>query len=673
MTAPKWQPGTIYPRGSVVQPRTSQAQLFEPLKNAAFEAGDLSGWDVIATGAGTASASSGRPYSGTYAARWLGAYGGTGIGGGTFVVLLNQAKCAVVPGQSVTVSAYIAQDDTNDSANYGAVRIYWYTASDTLIKYDQATKVVAGNYSYYENNSLTASAPSNAAYARMGIWLNANGEGGMWADDCGWSTNAPPTALGLIFKAVQPDPGTSAATEPTWPTANGLQVIDNTVTWEATTASYVEWTASPILKSGATEPVWPTTIGEMVSDGTISWECISRRVEDDKCPNSKVVAIMSSKVFAADGDIVRFSATTNPLDWSSADDAGYLPTGLQQANADDLLVLQPYRGNLAAFNASCFQLWQTDPDPALMSLLDQMDGVGSQHTLAACGVGNDLFYLAALGVRSIGIANAAQNMQAGDVGMPVDLLVQAALFASILNSQVPISTYYPSAGQYWLLFNNYPPPDLTLSGDIPSATVGDVASGAYVVSGGVPPYSSITVAAGALPTGITLAPSGSWSGNYTKAGSYSWTVRVTDAIGGVATLEDSAEVGATFLTSTPYPVYTADGIGLAASFAGAETKDVFREAGSDTDAISLSAFFTSAETHDIHWTTDVQDGLSISPFFTSASTKSVLLSTTVPAESLSIAPFFTSASTKAVVLSTAVPAESLSITPFFTSASTESA
>lgn len=457
MTAPKWQPGTIYPKGSVVQPATEQGALFEPLVNGDFEAGDLTGWDVTKTGTGTASASSGRPYSGTYAGRWTGAYGGTGPNGGTFVVLLNTAKCAVVSGQQVTAKAIIAQDDTSNSANYGAVRLYWYTAADTLIKYDEATNIVAGNYSYYENNGLTASAPSGAAYARMGVWLVANGEGGMWVDNCGWSTNAPPTALGLIFKAVQPDPGTSAATEPTWPTANGLQVIDNTVTWEATTASYVEWTASPILESGATEPVWPTTIGEMVSDGTISWECIDRRIEDDKCPNSKVVAIMSSKVFAADGDIVRFSATTNPLDWSSQDDAGYLPTGLQQANADDLLVLQPYRGNLAAFNANCFQLWQTDPDPALMSLLDQMDGIGSQYTLAACGVGNDLFYLAALGVRSIGIANAAQNMQAGDVGMPIDSLTQEAI-AQVAQSTDGkfISTYYPSAGQYWLAWNLVP-------------------------------------------------------------------------------------------------------------------------------------------------------------------------------------------------------------------------
>lgn len=230
MSAPKWQPGTIYPKGSVVQPATEQAAAFQSLVNGDFEAGDLSGWDVTQTGAGTASASSGRPYSGTYAGRWTGAYGGTGPNGGTIVVLLNTARCAVVPGQQVTAKAIIAQDDTSNSANYGAVRIYWYTAADTLIKYDEATKIVAGNYSYYENNGLTASAPSGAAYARMGVWLVANGEGGMWVDNCGWSTNAPPTALGLIFKAVQPDPGTSAATEPTWPTANGLQVIDNTVT-----------------------------------------------------------------------------------------------------------------------------------------------------------------------------------------------------------------------------------------------------------------------------------------------------------------------------------------------------------------------------------------------------------------------------------------------------------
>ncbi|WP_206021105.1 hypothetical protein, partial [Pseudomonas viridiflava] len=124
---------------------------------------------------------------------------------------------------------------------------------------------------------------------------------------------------------------------------------------------------------------------------------------------------------------VKYSATANPLDWSTADDAGYLPTGLQQANSNDMAVLAQYRANLVALNASSFQNWQVDPDPASMALLDQMDGVGSQWQKAAVPVANDLVYLSQLGVRTIGIANAAENLSAGDIGAPVDVLIQQAM------------------------------------------------------------------------------------------------------------------------------------------------------------------------------------------------------------------------------------------------------
>ena len=56
---------------------------------------------------------------------------------------------------------------------------------------------------------------------------------------------------------------------------------------------------------------------------------IARMVEDENCPNSKIVAIAASKVFAGDGDIAPYSATVNPLDWSTPEDSGFLPTGLQ--------------------------------------------------------------------------------------------------------------------------------------------------------------------------------------------------------------------------------------------------------------------------------------------------------------------------------------------------------
>lgn len=450
MSSANWLGGTSYAPGALVQPLTFAPRVPVALVNGNFESGSLTGWTVTRVGGsgGTFSVASSRPYQGTYAADWRGA-AGSSTGGGTASLWINTAQGPVVPGQSITVRAYIAMDDTGSSQNYGCVRVYWYTSGGALISYKDGN-IVSGNFNDYRLSSVTGSAPANAAYACAALWLSANASGGMRADNVTWDHVPPPSTAGLIYKAIQTGVGTSGSTEPTWPTTLGGTVVDGGVTWQAVNTTRVTWQASPIMQSGAVEPTWPTRAGSFVSDGTISWECVSRAIEDANCPQSKVVCIGASKVFASDKDIVRFCATANPLDWSSEQDAGYLPTGLTQANANYIAVLNLYRSNLAALNANGFQLWQLDPDPSAMAIMDQMEGIGSSYPLAAQAVANDLFYLSQLGVRSVGVSAASENLQAGDVGLPVDSLVMPAVAAA--NGAV-IATYYPSAGQYWLAVN----------------------------------------------------------------------------------------------------------------------------------------------------------------------------------------------------------------------------
>jgi hypothetical protein len=540
MTTPKWAAGHVYLTGDLVQPQQVEAPTRSTLTNPGFETGVITGWTVTqAGGSGTASVATDKKFAGTYAGRWQGATG-SGHSGGVEAVWENATAAAVVPGQSITALAMIALDDTSDSQNQGQVRLNWY-ASDgtTIIRTDNGT-LIHGDTGTWKQSSVTGSAPSGAVTVRLAVWTTANSHGGVRLDSASWNHVNPPTTAGLIYKAVQPGPGTSASSEPTWPTTLGVQVVDNTVTWEAVNTNRVIWEASPILTSGATEPAWPTTPGDFVSDGTIKWECVSRRIEDENCPNTKVVAILSSKVFAVDKDIVRFSATANPLDWTSERDAGFLPTGLQQANANDMAVLAPYRGNLAAFNASSFQMWQTDPDPEAMAQLDQMEGIGSTAYKAAQPVGNDLLFLTKLGVRSVSIAAGADNLAAGDVGMPIDPLVQAAITAD--PTFVPLATYYPSAGQYWLTFKAAPVMTaISLTGDLPDGHVGDAVSYGYTAHGGRRPY-TFTLASGALPTGLALNSDGVVTGTITKPGTFVWSVRVTDANGLTTTLADTATV-----------------------------------------------------------------------------------------------------------------------------------
>jgi hypothetical protein len=276
-----------------------------------------------------------------------------------------------------------------------------------------------------------------------------------------WNLETPAATSQLLFEAVQPATAASGATEPTWPTVAGNTVIDGGVTWKAIGTSIVTWQAIPIMQTGTVEPVWPTTIGNTVldpstftsADGhvtttTMSWTCINRQVSDRKCPNSKAVALGASHIFGANNDIVPFSAVVNPTDWQTANNAGYLPTGLNNYGDNPVAVLALYRSNLIAANSGGYQMWQIDPDPQNMAILDA-EPVGSVWPQAAQAVANDLLLLTEVGVRNLSVIGATANLAVGDTGQPVDPIVTAQMK---LGTYQPISLYYPGRGQYWLIF-----------------------------------------------------------------------------------------------------------------------------------------------------------------------------------------------------------------------------
>jgi len=535
MTAPKWESGKLYLPGDIVQPITAPAPTAAQVVNGSFQSGGT-GWDF--TGLATYSSTQGYVGPGTVRIPG-GGPGGSDDGGG---LALNHTHLSVDPGGTLTARCMIRQGASDVDHTRGWVEIHWFNSADALVLSEAGNIVNDGRNGAWLPSSVSSTRPAGAAYARAGIYLwqgSGDAVDGDYLTVSGAQSGLPE---GLVYKAVQPAAGMSGASEPAWPAVLGVQVVDNEVTWEAVATNRVTWTASPLYVSGATEPDWPTQPGGFVVDGTVQWEAVSRRVEDENCPNSKVVAIVASKVFAADRDIVRFSATANPLDWTSEQDAGYLPTGLQQANANDMAVLNQYRGNLVSFNASSFQNWQADPDPAAMAILDQMDGIGSTWQGAAQPVGNELFYLSQLGVRTIGIANAAENLAAGDVGMPIDPLVREAIKQSIIDGTEPVATYYPSAGQYWLAF---PPPfeptgDIAITGEFDEGTLGlDYSSGPLVATNAFAPLRwSIT----ALPAGLTMGPSGAITGTPEATGTIACTVTVTDRYGRTASVERSIKV-----------------------------------------------------------------------------------------------------------------------------------
>lgn len=449
MATPIWSPGTLYVPGALVRPRAAPPVDAGQPDNPGFETGDLTNWSYTTTGgSATLAVQTTRVFQGANAARWPGG-NGSGPEGGISCHLVNDERAAVKPGQRITARCYIMYNPTGQQAgSQGRCRIHWYGSGGALIGTTEGNSIVGrGNNGKWVVSTASGNAPAGAAFASIGAWMTAR-FGEVYADAFSWDYAFSGPSASLIYKAVQANAGSSGSAEPAWPGTLGQTVVDNEVTWEAVETSRVVWEAYPILVSGSVEPTWPTLPGASVSDNSIVWEAVSRSVDDPKRPQSTVVAIAASKIFAGDQDIMSYSATVNPLDWSSRDDAGYLPFGLNTYGANPITACGLYRGNLVVFNAAAFQMWQVDEDPANMALLDAVP-ISCTYPRTVQAVANDLIFLNAVGIRNIGIAGASTNLQAGNFGEVVDALVTPKIRAA---EDEPFSLYIPSRGQYWAVF-----------------------------------------------------------------------------------------------------------------------------------------------------------------------------------------------------------------------------
>lgn len=442
-----WAPGTTYAPGSVVQPSTGQGAFINAIPNGDFEAGNDGNWTLSA---GNVTIQTTNAYQGNFAVK--------------FALNHDTQTCTmfnfgtVTPGQSVTASAYM--NPNNNGANTTmTLLLNWYNSSDTFLSSTSSAGAQGGGY---RQVSVTGNAPAGAAHCRVQIKSSTGTTPNpSYADLVTWNLETAATVSNFLYEAVQAAAAASGSTEPTWPTTAGNTVIDGGVTWKAIGTSIITWQAIPIMQSGSAEPTWPTTIDNTVNDPStytsqdshvtntsMSWTTINRQISDTNNPNTKAVVLGASHVFAGNTDICSYSAAVDPTDWTSPNNAGYLPTGLNNYGDNPVAVLALYRSNLIVMNSGGYQMWQIDPDPQNMALLDAQP-VGSIYTRAAQSVSNDLLFLTEVGVRNLGTVGATANMAVGSTGQQVDPLIKAQIIAG---TYTPISLYYPGRGQYWLFF-----------------------------------------------------------------------------------------------------------------------------------------------------------------------------------------------------------------------------
>lgn len=219
-----------------------------------------------------------------------------------------------------------------------------------------------------------------------------------------------------------------------------------------TTANGYRYEITTAGTSAATQPTWPTTIGATVTDGTAVWTCRTFMVTDAFCPHTRQVTKITSKIWSigVNGDTVRFSATNAPRDWTTANNAGFLPVGLQNSSSGVATALGFYTNRLVAFFSDAAQVWQVDVNPANHSFLQSVD-VGTNLPYSHANMAGDVLFLSSSGVRSITRQDVTTNLIDSDIGSPIDrelLKGLAGLFG--FNLTTAKAQYYRGGGQYWL-------------------------------------------------------------------------------------------------------------------------------------------------------------------------------------------------------------------------------
>lgn len=441
-SVPQWQAGTTYVPGACVVPTFSSPPALQRPGNPGFETGNLTDWTT--QGAGTWSVQSATKYAGTYAVKITGTGGAAGA-------LYNTDLSPCTPGQTINAQAQVNIDNVGGVDDTSSTLVILWYGSSGYIGMTEGSPV-QGQGGFWEPIYCTGTAPSGATQCAIGVQCDTGTTGSIVCfDNFSWSGAAAGPPAGLVYQATQAAPGKSGATEPNWPGNTTTPVTDNQVTWQGIIATQLVWTAVPINLSGATQPTWPTTPGASVNDNGIDWVAYAFNIQDTNCPNTPVVQIAASKIYAADDDIIRYSATANPLDWSSTNNAGYLPFGLQTYGSNPAAAMGLYRSNLVIFSAEGFQMWQVNEDPSVTALISALP-IASTWNDAMSPLTDDLLFLSKAGVRSLGTSATADGLQSGDIGMPIDPLVKAFIAAANADNTPIFATYVPEYSQYWIFF-----------------------------------------------------------------------------------------------------------------------------------------------------------------------------------------------------------------------------
>lgn len=168
------------------------------------------------------------------------------------------------------------------------------------------------------------------------------------------------------------------------------------------------------------------------------------------------VLTFKKKLYSTASANLYFSALNGPTQWISGVDYGFINMASQTAGQETLTVAEEYQGLMAIFSENNIRIWSISEDASANVFIQTLQNTGTIAPRSVTPYGsNDVFYLAASGIRSIKARDSSNAAYVSDVGTPIDTHIREYL-ATLTEEEASdaIGIVEPIDGRFWIGIKN---------------------------------------------------------------------------------------------------------------------------------------------------------------------------------------------------------------------------
>lgn len=168
------------------------------------------------------------------------------------------------------------------------------------------------------------------------------------------------------------------------------------------------------------------------------------------------VLTFKKKIYSTASANLYFSALNAPTQWISGVDYGFINMASQIAGQETLTVAEEYQGLMVIFSENNIRIWSISEDSAANVFVQTLQNTGTLAPRSVIPYGaNDVFYLAASGIRSIKARDSSNAAYVSDVGTPIDTHIREYM-DSLTQEEVRLAVglVEPIDGRFWIAIKN---------------------------------------------------------------------------------------------------------------------------------------------------------------------------------------------------------------------------